>query len=76
LPRVRRKRFHVAPLSFGINSVKCQRRLARTTDAGNHRNGVVRNGNRDVLEIVDTRAANLDYFLRDIRGGEIGLCQG
>ena len=69
LPRVRRQRFHVAPLAFGVHGVEDQRRLAGAGDTGDHRQLIVRNRERDVLEIVDSRATDEYGFFQ-------GMCFG
>ena len=45
LARVGRQGLYVAALAFGINRVEGQRRLSRTAQPGNHRQGVTRNLN-------------------------------
>ena len=64
LPRVRRKGFDVFALAFGVDRIESERRLAGTTDAGNHDQLVARNLQREIFEIVLTRAADLDEFFR------------
>ncbi len=49
LPRIRRQRLDIAPLTFGIHRVERQRRLPRPANAGNHGDGVVRDLDADVL---------------------------
>ena len=66
LPRVGGKRFDVAPLAFGVERVERQAGFARAGNAGDHRDGVVRNVEIDVLQVVDARAANADFL--DIAG--------
>ena len=70
LPRVRRKRFDVPPLPLGVDCVERETRLARAGNAGDHRDGVVRDCNVDILEIVDARPAHADFLgIRDRRNG-------
>jgi hypothetical protein len=52
LPGVGREGFDVPTLAFRIDRVECQRGLAGTAQAGNHRERVARNLDVDVLEIV------------------------
>ena len=56
LPRVRRKRLDVAPLSLGINRVECQRRFARPADPRDDDQFTQRQLEIDALEIVLPRA--------------------
>ena len=60
LPRVRRQALDVTPLTFGVQGVERQRRLAAARHAGEHRERVLRNAEIDVLEIVLTRAGHDD----------------
>ena len=52
LPRVRRQGLDIAALTFGIECVECQRRLARTRESGNHNQLVPRDGDVDVLQVM------------------------
>ncbi len=58
LPRIGRQRFNVAPLAFGIHSVKSQRRLSGTTDTSNHDELLLRKRDINVFKVVGTRAAD------------------
>ena len=58
LARVRRKRFHVAPLPFRVHRVERQARFARAGNARHHRQAVVGNIKIDVLQVVDARSAH------------------
>ena len=60
LARVCRQRLDIAPLPFGIHRVERERRLPRSADAGNDRDGVVRDLDADVFQIVYARATNGD----------------
>ena len=60
LARVGRKRFHVAPLSLGVNSVEGERRLARAAKAGDDGQSVARNLDADVLQVVLACPADCD----------------
>src|ERR1051326_4433211 len=62
LPRIRRKRLHIAPLAFGINGVKGQGTLAAAGNPRHHRELVVRYIKINVLEIVYPRPADYDAF--------------
>ena len=69
LARVGRERFDVAALPFGVNGVEGQRRFAGAGHAGDHGQLVVRDLERDVLEIVDARATNAnDVLNRFVQG--------
>ena len=63
LPRVGGERFHVAPLALGVDGVEGQRRFAGARHAGDHGQLVVGNRKRNVLQVVDPRAANPDVVL-------------
>ena len=52
LPRVGRKRLHIAALALGINRVKGERRLARPAQSGHHGERVAGNLDVDVFQIV------------------------
>ena len=60
LPRVGRQGLDVAPLSFGVERVERERRLARARQAGHHHQFVARDVEVDVLEVVGARAAHGD----------------
>ena len=60
LPRVRRERFDVAALAFGIERVEDERRLAAARYAGDDDQLVRGQLERQVLEIVLARAADHD----------------
>ncbi len=59
-PRVRRDGFEVAPLRLGEQRAERQRRLARTGHTGEHDDGIARQVERHVLEVVLPRAADDD----------------
>ena len=63
LARVGRERLDIAPLPFGIDGVKGQRRLSASRNSGHHRQAIVRNLEVDVLQVVNPRAANYDRIL-------------
>src|SRR5256712_147368 len=52
LARVRGETLDVAPLTFSIEDVKRERRLSRAADSGDHREGIERKVEVDVLQIV------------------------
>src|SRR5690606_4886519 len=60
LPRIGRQGLDVAPLSFRVDGVARQRRLAGPGQAGAHDQLVARQVEVDVLEVVCPRAADLD----------------
>ena len=69
LPRVSGERLDVAALPFGINGVEGQRRFAGAADTRDHSDGVVRNFDGDVPEVMDAGAADADSLLfADLRG--------
>ena len=59
--RIGRKGFDVAALSFGIKGVESQRRLSTAAQTGDHRHGVAREGDVDVLQVVNARTEDF-YF--------------
>ena len=58
--RIGRKGFDVAALSFGIKGVESQRRLSTAAQTGDHRHGVAREGDVDVLQVVN--ACTEDFY--------------
>src|SRR6185437_5581663 len=58
LPGVGRQRLDVAPLAFGENRVEGEARLPRARKPGKDDQGVARQVERDVLEVVLARAAD------------------
>ena len=70
LARVSGQRLDVAALAFGVNGVEGEGGFAGAADAGDHGNGVMRNLNANVFEIVDAGAADADRLLLrpDVRG--------
>jgi hypothetical protein len=62
LAGVGRERFDVAPLALGVECVEGQRGLAGAGQAGDHRQTVPRQVEVDVLQVMRSRAANLDVF--------------
>ena len=63
LAGVSRKRFDVAALPLGVNRIEGQRGFAGAGDAGDHGQLLMRDFERDVLKVVDTRATNADAVL-------------
>src|SRR5689334_9062400 len=60
LTRIRGQRLDIAPLSFGVERVECERALARTGKSRDHDQPVTREIQTQVLEIVRACAANAD----------------
>jgi hypothetical protein len=60
LPRIGRKRFHIAPLPLGKNRIERQRRLPRPRHAGEDDQLVLRQRQLDVFEVVDFGAGDGD----------------
>jgi len=58
LARIRRQRFHVAPLPLGVNRIEGKRRLPRPGDASDDGQSVVFNLKIDVLEVMNPGPAN------------------
>src|SRR5689334_19561014 len=58
--RVRRYRLQVAPLGLGVHRAERQRRLARPGHTREHHEGVARNVDVDVLQIVLAGSADSD----------------
>ena len=52
LSRIRRQRLHVASLALGIDGVKGQRRLPRPAEPGNHGEGIARDFDVYILEVM------------------------
>ncbi len=64
LARVRRQRLDVPALALGVDRVECEARLARARQARDHDQGVARQLERDVLQIVLARARDDDLVAR------------
>ncbi len=58
LARVGGERLHVAALALGVDGVEGERGLARTGEAGDHRQRVARNADVDIAQVVLARSAN------------------
>jgi hypothetical protein len=58
---------HVAALPLGVDRVEGQRRLARARHAREHDEGVARDGEVDVLEVVLARSADDEVLHRRLR---------
>ena len=63
LARVRGQRFDVAALALRVNGVEGERGFSGAADARDHGNGVVRNFDADIFEVVDAGAADADRLL-------------
>src|SRR5205823_3301462 len=68
LPGVGGEGLDIFALSFGKDSVKSQRRFSRTAQPGDHDQPVAGNIKREILQVVFTRAADSDKFLRHRAG--------
>jgi len=70
LAGVRGERLDVAALALCVNGVEGERGFSGAAHASNDSNGVVRNFDADVFEIVDAGAADADglRLRHDIRG--------
>ena len=60
LARVGRERFHVAALALGVNGVESQRGFAGAAESGDHGEGVARDLDVDIFEIVLAGAVHGD----------------
>jgi hypothetical protein len=76
LAGVRRQRFDVAALPFGVNGVESERRFAGATDSRDDGDGVVGNFDSDVAQIVNAGAADADDLLFAEHGREFFGGQG
>ena len=70
LPRVRRQRFHVAPLALGVDRVEGERRLARSAHARDDDEPAGGQRQVDVLQVVGARAADDETCGRSSGSGE------
>ena len=64
LPRIRRKRLHIPPLSLGINRVEGQRTLARARHAADHRQLAMRYLAGEIFQVVRPRIADDDGIVQ------------
>ena len=71
LPGVRGQRLHVAPLPLGVDGVEGERALARARDACDHGQTVVRDLERNVLQVMDARAPYADGVVQGRYGYDI-----
>src|SRR5207302_4166343 len=62
LARVRGQALDVAALALGVDRVERERRLAGAREAGNTDEGVARQPDRDVLQVVLARAVDDQFF--------------
>ncbi len=62
LAGIGRQAFDIAALAFGIDGVEGKTGFARTGKSGQHGQGVARNLDIDILEIVLARTANGDVL--------------
>ncbi len=61
LPRICAQRFHIAPLPFGIDSIKSERAFPRAGQAGYHDQAIPRQVDIDTFEVVLPRTANRNF---------------
>ena len=62
LSRVGRQRFHISPLPFGVNRIKCQRALAGPRKAGQYDQFIAGDVDAEVSEIIYICTAYADKF--------------
>src|SRR5262249_12098144 len=67
LPRVRRERFHVTALPFGVARVEVQRRLSRSAHTGDDRQLACGQRAADILQVVPASAASDQRVARCLR---------
>jgi len=72
LPRVRRERFHIAPLAFGVHRIEHQRRFTGAGHTGHHGKLIVRKRERDIFQIVDARSTDEYGFFQGVASGKRG----
>ena len=63
LPGVGRERFDIAALAFGVDGVEDERGFAGAGDASDDGELIVRDVERDILEVVHPRAADVDELV-------------
>ena len=73
LPRLRRQALHVFPVALGVNRVEGQGRFARTARAGDDHELAARNAQLEVLQVVLTRAFDVDVG-RSLHGTDPHRC--
>src|SRR2546426_1631419 len=61
LPRVGGERFDVAALTFRVNRIKRERGFSRAGKAGDDREGVPRNFDADIFQVVLARAPDYQF---------------
>jgi hypothetical protein len=64
---VRGERFDVTALALGVDGVESERGLAGAAQTGNDREGVARDFDADVLEVMNARPMNTDA----VKHGEV-----
>jgi hypothetical protein len=72
LTRIGRQGFDVATLTFGIDRIEGERRLARAAEPGDHGQAVARDVDIDILEIVFAGAADVNGLHGSVVRGEKG----
>src|SRR6185312_5848438 len=60
LPRISGKRFHVAPLTFGVDGIERERAFTRAGEPSDHNQLAARQIDVDALQIVLAGAAHAD----------------
>ena len=60
LARIGGKRLHIAPLALGVDGIEGQRRFAGAAQPGDHGEGIARDLDVDILQIVLARAVHGD----------------
>ena len=70
------ERLDVAALALGVDGVEGQRRFAGAGHTGDYSQLVVRERERNILEVMDPRAANPDVFLRAHFWGGYSFLEG
>ena len=72
-PRIRRDRFEIAPLRFGVKRTECKRRFTRTRHAGEDDERIARHVDIDIFQVVLTRAANAHETCSRCRCGVVAF---
>ena len=62
LPCIGRQRLHIAPLTFGIDCIKCEGRFSRSRQSGQHDKFISRNIHINIFEVVLIRSSDFNIF--------------